>query len=497
MRVTPTALLLAAGLAVGLVACGDEGSSSGAGAPDAATPASTAGDTPDADLRTDADTPPRPKVAIFGVDGATFTVIRPLVAQGRLPHLASLMERGVGVVLRKPSEYNASPVLWTSIMTGVMPDEHGILNFAKRDGGALSVYQSSDRKVPALWSLVDAQGGSAGVVGVWNTWPAEVLSGYVVSDRFPHSFYEQNQEALGAEGTDWGVVYPPELAPELAGYSLDPDAVTREELEFLGEFSDAEWHELLTGDQREGPTVGNGLVSLKFGWQAQESVAGAGLHMLREHEQPDLFAVFLELPDRTSHHFWHAYQPENVKGGAAAVEPQWLERWSEIVPRSYERTDWWIGQMLAELDEDTTVLVVSDHGFQTSRSAGGSLDDLSKIHHSGVHHDDGILIAAGPAIQPGVDQVAHILDVAPLVMLALGLPQSTQFAGERRSPFVSPDFLREHPPGAPVDYAALLDTDGREVDVDPSQMDEAYLEHLRQLGYVDASGNVLADDMDR
>jgi arylsulfatase A-like enzyme len=435
------------------------------------------------------DEPTRPKVALIGVDGATWTVIDPLLAAGRLPHMAALIERGSRSVLTKPSAHDASPVLWATIMTGTQPETHGILNFARAVDGEISVFASSDRKVPALWNMVDARGGTSGVMGVWNTWPAEHVAGYVVSDRFAHTLYKSNY-SVHAVDDQWGITWPESLSVELAPFALDPDAIRRDDLETLGEFSDSEWMELLHGGKRQGPTVGNGLVALKFGWQATESVASASLHMLQQHPQPDLFISFLELPDRVGHHFWHAYEPEAVDGGVEAVEAEWRRRWSEIVPRAYERADAWLGRFVAELDPETTIIVVSDHGMQSSGDAGGRLQNLARVHHSGKHHDEGILIAAGPAIAPGVELPTDIIDVAPLVLAAMGLAPSTQFEGRLPAELLSQTFLSEHPRGKARSEPAQAPVAEQ---IAAPDLDKDYIDKLKAIGYLDADGGQTDD----
>ena len=112
-----------------------------------------------------------PKVAIFGVDGATFDVIDPLIAQGKLPHLAALIERGARCVLHSDIAEGSSPVLWAHLATGVRKAEHGITGFTHQVDGKQALLTSQDRRVPAIWNMVDTRGGSVGVIGWWNTWP--------------------------------------------------------------------------------------------------------------------------------------------------------------------------------------------------------------------------------------------------------------------------------------------------------------------------------------
>ena len=73
---------------------------------------------------------------VIGWDGADWEYVLPLLDAGKLPHLAALMKEGAFGAMRsfKPTW---SPVLWTTVATGVDPGRHGILAWGRTaKGGA-------------------------------------------------------------------------------------------------------------------------------------------------------------------------------------------------------------------------------------------------------------------------------------------------------------------------------------------------------------------------
>ena len=82
-------------------------------------------------------------------------VVQPMLEARRLPNLGALARDGVHGTIRSLFPLDSPPV-WNSVVTGVSPKMHGIPSFAYKDAaGEKHLYLSSDRKVPALWNIVN------------------------------------------------------------------------------------------------------------------------------------------------------------------------------------------------------------------------------------------------------------------------------------------------------------------------------------------------------
>ena len=111
--------------------------------------------------------PATARVVLIGVDGATWSVIDPLLASGRLPSLAAIASRGVAAELETVEPVN-SPTVWTSIATGRRPDAHGVTDFLKK---------SYSIQVPTIFERLAAQGKRVGIYDYLVTWPPRTLPG--------------------------------------------------------------------------------------------------------------------------------------------------------------------------------------------------------------------------------------------------------------------------------------------------------------------------------
>src|SRR4029077_14033209 len=125
---------------------------------------------------------PGAPLVVVGLDGATLDLIRPWVADGTLPHLSRLCDRGAGGRLRSTIPPATFPA-WTSLVTGVNPGRHGILDFTERIPGTyrLRFVNGSYRRAPALWTRLTHAGRRVAVMTVPATYPPERVAGIMVS----------------------------------------------------------------------------------------------------------------------------------------------------------------------------------------------------------------------------------------------------------------------------------------------------------------------------
>jgi predicted AlkP superfamily phosphohydrolase/phosphomutase len=247
---------------------------------------------------------------LFGVDGADWEVIEWMWEQGRLPHLKRLADRGVAAPLE--TFHHASPVIWTTVATGVMPDVHGITEFVVPTIKGDQPVSSSLRQVPALWNMVTATGGRVAVLGWWASWPVEEVNGTIISDRAIHEIPDR--------------VWPP---AHLTVFDAELARLRAEE---------------------EGGKPSSMLEADRiFGRLAVDFVG----------ENYDLILLYLRGVDICCHFHWRAFEPEAFPD----AEPFEIEAEKELIAREYELVDRTLGTLLEASGPDVNIIVMSDHGF--------------------------------------------------------------------------------------------------------------------------------------
>lgn len=389
------------------------------------------------------------KVALVGLDGADWKVLRPMIDGGELPAFAGMVKNGSTASLATFPDSN-SAVIWTSIYTGVLPERHGVLDFFRVEllgtslypvhrtffkelSGPLARLRMINRySVHALpvWEIADHLGLTIGIVdGYFYSFPA-------IAPSRPESYV---------------------LAYGLDGYAQEPGGKKMEEAELFVQ---------PPGLFRELRPL---LDLPDFEWQS-----AAALRLLAERPQPKLLNVYTHEPDTVQHLFWKWYQPQYFLG----VEEEEVREKGDRIPAMHRGFDAFLGRLQQKLEPDTVLVVASDHGHAPTILH----QDFYTQHR---HGPPGILLMQGGPVKPGhVIQGAHILDLYPTMLYLLGLPVPEDAAGKVLLDALDPEFVRRHPVRTIPTYEVLGPAEGLPGGRRESGQDQRELEKLRALGYI-------------
>lgn len=414
--------------------------------------------------------PEHGKVVVLGLDGLDPGVVDLLMSEGAMPNFAALRREGAYGPLRSARPI-LSPIIWTTIATGREPADHGIGHFVAvnpKTGEHLPV-TSRMRKVKALWNVVSDAGRSVDVVGWWATWPAETVRGAIVSDHTCYHFLFP--DGAGTGKAQAALVHPPALEAEIAPMIRRPGDLRPDELAPFVQVDEAALARPFAFDDP--------LSHFRWALATGETYERIGLHLLAR-DRPDLLMVYIEGTDSTSHLFGHLFRAEGLAGELAEQQRQF----GGTVEAIYHWADRLVGEYMAAIDDDTTLVVLSDHGF----ALGALPDDPSQTRDmrrvsEKFHRLDGILYLWGRDVRARARiDGATLVDVTPTILALLGLPAADDMPGR----VLSEALVTANTPARVATYesAAVARADGR---ADDAAVDPAILQRLKALGYLDTS----------
>ena len=418
------------------------------------------------------------RILLVGLDAADWQIADPLIEKGRLPNLARLKRAGAWTHLRSLSPM-LSPLLWTSIATGKGASEHGIIDYLVRDPltGKKVPISSRFRKAKAFWNIYTEAGRGVDVVGWWASWPAEKVRGHVVSDRVAYSLFGYSGRA---EDTI-GLVHPPDFLPAVEALRVSESRITLEDLQrfapFTAEDLDASRRKLQGDPAQAYADPLNHLVRVLASTRTYHAAA---LKLLAG-SRSDLLAVYYQGIDEVCHRFGQ-YIPPRLEW----VDARLFEKYRDVVTRFYEYQDELLGELLRAAGPDTTVMIVSDHGFLSGSNRPAAPPDI-EAQAVKWHRLYGIFLLAGPAARPGRLEPARLLEVAPTLLYLSGLPVPDDMPGRPILAAVDSTFRTRHPmariatyeeeggAGAPAGSGAAGSS---------AAADEEILLKLKSLGYI-------------
>jgi predicted AlkP superfamily phosphohydrolase/phosphomutase len=419
---------------------------------------------------------PPVKVVVLGFDGASWDTIEPSIRAGKLPYLERLRSESAWGPLEtfKPTK---SPVIWTSIATGMTMDKHGILDFVYLKENDLPVpFDNSERREPSIWQILDHFGKRSVVVNWFVTYPPDEIDGVMVSNRFRRALLLGPERRARMRDS----VHPQELFDRLLPMlELDYETVrTERELPDLG----ARYQGLhATESLAEVPVLKDYGV-----YVLQEALIENLAVELYRTEEFDFFAAYFRLPDIVQHVALRLIEPDRVEETLSAMadgrlspeeRDRFQEKLSEVLLPFYRYMERILETFLtAPGSENTHFIVVSDHGF--TLHAGGY--DHYHIPES-EPPPPGIFLMRGPLANPGRTTTMNVYDIAPTLLHLFDLPVGSTMDGEAATHLLDLDrnVRFEHYSRELMKTAAP----GRDQELD-REIQEKTLRELRSLGYI-------------
>ena len=260
------------------------------------------------------------RILAIGIDGGTFDLIRPWTEAGELPNLARLMAGGI----HGPLESTLPPITapaWTTFATGKNPGKHSVFDFIRPTmGGQFDLVNATSIRAPTLWQILSQAGRTVGVMNVPVTYPPAPVNGFIIGGMLSP-----------VSGT---FTYPDDLLErydhQLKPYRIAPQVQYKsgKEQEFTAD--------LLDMVERRGEYA---------------------LQLMADYPH-DFLMFHFQATDIIQHALWKSIDPTHP-----LYDPQTAARFGPALKQIYQRVDDYIGQLHDRAPDDTTIIVMSDHGF--------------------------------------------------------------------------------------------------------------------------------------
>ncbi|MFN3532660.1 MAG: alkaline phosphatase family protein [Candidatus Brocadia sp.] len=253
------------------------------------------------------------KTVVIGLDGTPHSLIHKLTQQGVCPNLYKLISAG-SLREMKSTHPAVSSVAWTSFITGKNPAKHGIFGFMDRIPNTYDMYYPNSRHIQGkpIWDILSQYNKRSVVINVPSTYPASEMNGILIAGFVAIDLARAS--------------YPTSIVPALKemGYKIDV------ETQLIHESKDKLFDDLFLTLEKRTQAI---------------------LHFMK-NEVWDLFVGIFTETDRLHHFFWEFTEKNDPK-------------YSQLFLDYYKKIDAAIGKITENIGNDTTLILLSDHGFCT------------------------------------------------------------------------------------------------------------------------------------
>ena len=350
------------------------------------------------------------KLLLIGWDAADWKIIHSLIDSGKMPSLNKMVNEGTSgnlATLDPPF----SPILWTSISTGKYADKHGILGFTEPDpkGKGIRPVTSTSRKVKAIWNILMQEGYTCHTVGWWPSYPAEPLNGICLSEHY--------YKAVDTIDKPWpiskGIVHPQHMSDFFKNLRIHPQEITQAHLlPFVPNACKI--------DQEKDNSIKVLMKTI-----AECATIHSAATWILENQDWDFLAVYYDSIDHFSHRFMQYHPPKQNH-----ISDEKFEIYNNVINAAYMFHDMMLERLIELAGSDTTIILISDHGFHSDHLRPKFLPD-EPTAPAFQHRNYGIISLKGPAIKK--DELifgSSLLDITPTILSLFDLPVGEDMDGK-------------------------------------------------------------------
>ena len=306
------------------------------------------------------------KVILLGIDGLERSLIAELRAQGKMPNFDRAIANGVIGPLRTIVPYY-SPVVWTTVATGKRPPKHGVTGFVDAETHDADLLDRRDIKAAALWDISAARHLRGGFVDWYYTWPAvQPGDGYMISDRLVYTDLPLNE------------------APDTLAALVRDEVEKAKNAYPMERFVKLEYDPDYTRFPKNTPEYERNHFYKVLKRSIVRDVAAVGVAVAAERaagRRADLLAVYIRASDAVAHIHWKYRVGRDHPAIAKAlwgVDSEDVAAFGDAVLAYYQVVDEMLGRIMGLMDEQTTLIISSDHGFGFNL-AGGRVVKLDRL----------------------------------------------------------------------------------------------------------------------
>lgn len=376
------------------------------------------------------------RVLVIAVESLSVDQIDRMLADGDLPVLSRMIAQGARASAVAPDPLDPQ-MLWATATTGKKASVHQMMGeLVNLPSGRRSLPPSSMRQAKTFLQVASDAGKTVVSVGMPGTWPAEVVNGVVVAPTFVPSRWTETTEHTFDQWVPQMNVYPFAVAKDLAPMIRSIDDLPRETASRFFRLNETEYRMLYDDPLGSIYHLENPVKDVGLTIQRDASFVDM-LEFLSDRYVPQIAAIHLELLDPVQRMYWPFQRPEIYTTPADS-----RRRFRNTVKVAYQHVDQQIGELVAGLPENATVVVVGDRGF------GDAPDPTNPDTEGPVPQplNRTLMLFWGHGIERGVDLgTVAIEDLTPTVLRLAGVHVGSDMDGRVLVDAITDDFEAAHP----------------------------------------------------